>query len=322
MALPYLLQRLALRLALLHAAVDAACPGAGQWVDVDTPLIACDATSEHDGGALELVFSDEFELAGRLFLDGHDARWTALELAPTTNEQVNYYNASLAFTEAGSLVLRSTHDDVTLPLDSNSSWQEGDPPAEETRHLQTAMVQTWQKFCFSEGAAEVRARLPGRASQAGLWPAFWLMGNLGRATFPESTDGIWPWLFDECVAASDPDCTANQCTSQRISACDAAPGHGLNAFQGRGAPEIDVVEVQPGTHVNDYGAASYFATLGCATPDQATRNAVRMSAGRSTPMPREGRPCLRAPERGERAHALTKHTSDGHIALCERPAAR
>ncbi|TYZ63966.1 hypothetical protein PybrP1_004208, partial [[Pythium] brassicae (nom. inval.)] len=31
-------------------------------------------------------------------------------------------------------------------------------------------------------------------------------------------------------------------SNQRISACDADPGHGLNPNQGRGAPEIDIIE--------------------------------------------------------------------------------
>ena len=118
------------------------------------------------------------------------------------------------------------------------------------------MLQSWNKFCFRGGAAEVSVQLPGDADQPGLWPAFWLMGNLGRATFTASTDGLWPFLFDECVPPADEiACNAGQCYAQRISACDGAPGHGLNPHQGRGAPEIDVIEVQPGSHVASYDAA-------------------------------------------------------------------
>ena len=245
------------------AVVMGSCPG--EWVDVHSPGSACTTASGRDGAPLSLVFSDEFYLSSRTFGDGHDSRWTALDLAPTTNEQINYYNSSLAFTQAGNLVLRTTSDDVVIPGTT------------ETRHLQTAMLQTWNKFCFSEGAAEIRAQLPGRSNQAGLWPAFWLMGNLGRATFTDSTDGIWPYVFDECVSATDADCEANQCTAQRISACDANPGHGLNPHQGRGSPEIDVIEVQPGEYVNEYATSSYWASLGCAAPDQPTSDAVRMT---------------------------------------------
>eukprot|EP00966_Prymnesium_polylepis_P246997 5712186-Prymnesium_polylepis.1 len=34
------------------------------------------------------------------------------------------------------------------------------------------MIQSWNKFCFSEGAVELRARMPGLHNQEGLWPAF------------------------------------------------------------------------------------------------------------------------------------------------------
>ena len=67
-------------LAMLGAAVampqHATCPS--EWVDVDTPPLACTSTWERDGAPLTLVFSDEFERDGRGFADGEDARWTAL----------------------------------------------------------------------------------------------------------------------------------------------------------------------------------------------------------------------------------------------------
>ena len=108
---------------------------------------------------------------------------------------------------------------------------------------------------MSSGVVEISAQLPGRHDQAGQWPAFWLLGNLGRATLPASTDGLWPWSYDACAAsgnisspaaAAEEACVANSCTLQRISACDANPGFGLNPYQGRGAPELDVIEVMPG----------------------------------------------------------------------------
>ena len=45
---------------------------------------------------------------------------------------------------------------------------------------------------------EVRLRLPGKSDIGGLWPAFWLMGNLGRATYEHSTNMMWPWSFNKC----------------------------------------------------------------------------------------------------------------------------
>lgn len=66
------------------------------------------------------------------------------------------------------------------------------------------------------------------------WPGIWLMGNLGRALFSKSTTKMWPWSYSEC--------NSDLSFSQRISACNSKPGHGLNPNQGRGAPEIDIIE--------------------------------------------------------------------------------
>ena len=33
------------------------------------------------------------------------------------------------------------------------------------------------------GIIEASIKLPGKSDTGGLWPAFWLMGNLGRATY-------------------------------------------------------------------------------------------------------------------------------------------
>ena len=74
------------------------------------------------------------------------------------------------------------------------------------------------------------------------------MGNLARATFEASSEGIWPFSFDTCVHPDNAtDCEGSQCRAQRISACDATPGHGLNPLQGRGSPEIDIIEAMPGS---------------------------------------------------------------------------
>ena len=45
---------------------------------------------------------------------------------------------------------------------------------------------TWNKFCFTGGILEVSLQLPGPHNSGGLWPAFWLMGNLAKATNAQS----------------------------------------------------------------------------------------------------------------------------------------
>jgi beta-glucanase (GH16 family) len=52
------------------------------------------------------------------------------------------------------------------------------------------MVTTWNKFCFTGGLFEANVSLPGQNNIAGLWPAVWTMGNLGRAGYGASLEGM------------------------------------------------------------------------------------------------------------------------------------
>jgi len=219
----------------------AACEGS-EWIDADTPASAC-TVAGRGGEQLSLVFSDEFELEGRRFGDGRDSRWTAVETLPYTNKQLNVYNPHLPVTTNGFLQLPVTRRLRSAP---QPAWQEG-------RQFESAMLQTWNKFCYTGGRAEISARLPGPGSRPGLWPAFWLLGNLARATYESSSAGVWPFSFDDCVRPEDEiACRGSQCHAQRISACNENPGHGMNPRQGRGAPEVDIMEGMAGTTADEY----------------------------------------------------------------------
>ena len=52
------------------------------------------------------------------------------------------------------------------------------------------MMQNWNKFCFTGGILEAAVMLPGSNNVHGLWPAVWAMGNLGRAGYGASLDGM------------------------------------------------------------------------------------------------------------------------------------
>ena len=138
------------------------CSGS-EWIDKDTPATACTTNSTHDQLSHTLVFSDEFDYAGRTFADGEDTKWTAIHLAPHSNEQVNFYNETLASTQNGRLEILSISEDATYDAGNQTTL---------TRHLQTAMLQSWNKYCFSEGIAEIHAQMPGRYDLPGLWPVF------------------------------------------------------------------------------------------------------------------------------------------------------
>lgn len=56
------------------------------------------------------------------------------------------------------------------------------------------MVQTWNKFCFTGGIVETSVVLPGINNVMGLWPAVWTMGNLGRAGYGATLDGMVRFL--------------------------------------------------------------------------------------------------------------------------------
>ena len=72
----------------------------------------------------------------------------------------------------------------------------------------------------------------------GLWPAVWLLGNLGRATYEESTNLMWPWSYDKC--------NRDLQRAQEISGCASTSHYSLQPGEGRGATEIDVIEIMPG----------------------------------------------------------------------------
>jgi len=131
-------------------------------------------------------------------------------------------------------------------------------------NFMSGMVTSWNKFCFTTGIVEVRVSLPGNGQTAGFWPAAWTMGNLGRAGYGATTEGMWPYTYDSCDVGTFPNQTDAQgnpqadatggvsggplsfLPGQRLSACTCQgsdhPGPNVNV--GRGVPEIDIYEAQ------------------------------------------------------------------------------
>lgn len=119
------------------------------------------------------------------------------------------------------------------------------------------MVTSWNKWCFTTGIIEVSISLPGDAETPGLWPAAWTMGNLGRAGYGASTEGMWPYTYAACDVGTFPnqtDTSGNPSAAsglsflpgQRVSACtcDGSDHPGPDVGTGRGVPEIDIIEAQ------------------------------------------------------------------------------
>ncbi|KAG5178471.1 beta-1,6-glucan active enzyme, family GH16 [Tribonema minus] len=209
------------------------------WIDPDTPNKHTTMKSLKDGRIHKLIMSDEFNVKGRTFADGEDPMWTA-ELHSDDAQSsagygsLHYYNDSQVVTSHGCLNITTTSE--------KTQWKGYNPYKKKYevlfKNFKSGLITTWNKFCFTGGIIEMRAILPGEHNIGGLWPAFWLLGNLGRATYEASTNLVWPWSYNRCNRKLQ--------LGQEISACNGVKHFGMHAHQGRGSTEIDIIEVMAG----------------------------------------------------------------------------
>lgn len=155
-------------------------PGHFGLIDPDTPQSAMTHTSFETGETWDLVFSDEFNVDGRSFYDGDDPFWMAQDMHYWGTNNLEWYDPKQVSTQDGHMV---------ITLDNNPS---------HNLNYTGGMVTTWNKFCFSGGYLEVSLSLPGRSDVWGAWPAVWTLGNLGRAGYGGTLDGMWPYSYNEC----------------------------------------------------------------------------------------------------------------------------
>lgn len=203
--------------------------GAGGWVDEMTPHGRRTRRSLFDGTPHELVFSDEFETDGRTFADGDDPRWTALEKNDYTNDALHYYAADAASTRGGRLRIKTSARNTAFSGFDDASGKD----KRGVKKFRSAMLQGWNKFCFTGGIVETELELPGAADVGGLWPAFWLLGNLARHTFVGSSNNMWPWSQSTCPAGTSPAHPLNK--AQAVSGCNGIARYGMAAYQVRAA---------------------------------------------------------------------------------------
>lgn len=237
--------------------------GDSGWIDPDSVSEDVFIKSYHDGRTYELVFSDEFNVDGRLFKDGQDPRWTAIHKDDYTNFALHYYNSDLARTSNGKLNISTIIEDVSFGIDVLPG---SNLPKHKTKNYQSGMIQGWNKFCFTGGIIEMSAQLPGKwnigiyliychqptnqslkSVSGGLWPAMWLLGNLARATYVGSSNNVWPWSYDTCFRSKQ--------HQQEISACKSVNYYGLHSYQGTHCPKV---KIEKGIHL-----AMLFATYYC-----------------------------------------------------------
>lgn len=227
--------------------------GSLSLIDPDTPRTAYTRKSLEDGSTMELVFSDEFNTAGRTFWPGDDPFWEAADMHYWGTNNLEWYSPEAVTTEGGNLI-------ITL--------------SETPRHgldYTGGMLSSWNKLCVQGGYIEASIVLPGENDIAGLWPAFWTLGNLGRAGYGATLEGMWPYSYDACDVGTLPNQTLNGLPTaatkgggewvdgalsylqgQRLSRCTCegeqhpGPKHRDGSYVGRAVPEIDVIEAQVG----------------------------------------------------------------------------
>lgn len=235
-----------------------------KFIDDDTPLDACTiklcadkyATCDPiaNGNNVPkkdyiLVFSDEFNEEKReLGAEHEDPRWTAEDMYYFPTQDVEVYKPEQVVTWMGSLVI--TLERLTRPKAAISLQPDGEK-WNVPKNYAGGMVSGWNKFCMTGGYMEMKVRMPGTPDVAGFWPAFWLMGNLGRQGYMASTDGFWPYSYSECGSGSAQNTSipGSEVPSQKVSACPDGPDfnrtrYGFKPGQARNAPEFDVFEAR------------------------------------------------------------------------------
>lgn len=236
-------------------------PNFPSLIDDKTPTSALTYKGT-DGQTYSLVFSDEFETPGRTFYPGDDPYWEAVDLHYWPTGDLEWYDPAQITTENGKLV-------ITMEEKQNHNL-----------NFVSGMLQSWNKFCFTTGYIEVSVSLPGTPNAPGFWPGIWTMGNLGRAGYGATTEGVWPYSYATCDLGTFKNQTATDGTpaaaatgganggplsylpGQRLSAC-TCPGSdhpGPNVATGRNAPEIDIIEAQVDVNLFQGQASQSFQT--------------------------------------------------------------
>ncbi|KAJ7621168.1 glycoside hydrolase family 16 protein, partial [Roridomyces roridus] len=248
-------------------------------IDLDTPKDAYTIISQYSGKEMKLVFSDEFETPGRTFYPGDDPFWEAADLhywqvaevSLLATNNMEWYDPASITTKDGSLQITLSATPV------------------HGLNYSGGLLSSWNKFCFTSGLLVSSASLPGSPEIHGLWPAFWAMGNLGRAGYGATLDGAFWYTYDSCDVGTLANQTLNDLPEisltsgdnnapyngelsylpgQRLSRCtckgESHPGpvHSDGTYVGRAAPEIDVFEAQISDLPDDQGSVGAVSQSG------------------------------------------------------------
>lgn len=197
-------------------------------IDPDTPKSAKKMKGEF-GDDYVLVFSDEFNTPNRTFYEGDDPYFFAADFWYGATKDLEWYDPDAVTTWDGTLELR-----LDKFLNHGLNFRSG-------------MLNSWNQLCFKGGIFEISASLPGPGGVPGLWPGAWTMGNLGRPGYLATTDGMWPYTYQACDVGITPNQSSydglSNLPGQRLPSCTCKGEDHPTPGTGRGAPEIDIIEV-------------------------------------------------------------------------------
>ncbi|KAG1740100.1 glycoside hydrolase family 16 protein [Suillus occidentalis] len=204
-----------------------------QLIDPDTPSSAAMRTG-FDGLPYKLVFSDDSNMPNRTFWPGDDPFWEAVNIWYWSTGDQEWYDPAQITTRDGYLSIvmdQGGYIEVSISLPG---------PNQET-------------MCYVSGG--------------GAWLGAWTIGNLARPGYGATTDGVWPYSYDSCDVGTFPNQTepdgSGPAAALQSNASKAKyiyelswlsgqrraraqektiPGPSVNV--GRGAPEIDILEVE------------------------------------------------------------------------------
>lgn len=197
-------------------------------IDPDTPQQVRTRKGQF-GDDYVLVFSDEFNENNRTFYEGDDPYFFAGDFWYGATRDLEWYDPDAVTTYDGTLELR-------LDKFKNHGLE-----------YRSGMLNSWNQLCFKGGIFEVSVSLPGPGGVPGLWPGAWTMGNLGRPGYLSTTEGMWPYTYQACDVGITPNQSSSDGLSnlpgQRLPSCTCPGEDHPTPGTGRGAPEIDIIEV-------------------------------------------------------------------------------
>ncbi|KAF8143499.1 beta-glucan synthesis-associated protein-domain-containing protein [Mycena galopus ATCC 62051] len=144
-----------IRAIILHVNATGQLPNIGNFglIDLDTPKEMYNINGYADPSqALQLVFSDEFEMDGRTFYPGDDPYWEAVDLHYWQTGDMEWYDPSAIITRNGALEINLT--------------QVADPSTNHNLSYMSGMITTWNKIGGTEGA------YVGQVSQSAQWAPY------------------------------------------------------------------------------------------------------------------------------------------------------